>query len=239
MACAASSFEVGLHWRRSLEGEVQEVSEGVQFEMVPKCKHFVSLVSTFWLSSPMFLCTSYFSMIFCALVQSLCYSSALFVDEWERSTRHRVTLVMLYLADLFFQGSDALHVTAHFARPRGILIVAQPSNHQALHSAHHGWSHLLLHSATELSIGVRTNVIVMSYVTHKSRMWDPSVSTRTYVKHVLAYGNVSEQARKGFCVCDVAEWVTDGHTALLGCLYKTSTIYIVILLALYLLDLLY
>jgi hypothetical protein len=47
MACAASSFEVGLHWRRSLEGEVQEVSEGVQFEMVPKCKHFVSLVSTF------------------------------------------------------------------------------------------------------------------------------------------------------------------------------------------------
>ena len=33
--------------RRSLEGEVQEVSEGVQFEMVPKCKHFVSLVSTF------------------------------------------------------------------------------------------------------------------------------------------------------------------------------------------------
>jgi len=34
MACAARSFEVGLHWRRSLEGEVQEVSEGVQFEMV-------------------------------------------------------------------------------------------------------------------------------------------------------------------------------------------------------------
>ena len=30
-----------------LEGKVQEVSEGVQFEMVPKCKRFVSLVSTF------------------------------------------------------------------------------------------------------------------------------------------------------------------------------------------------
>jgi hypothetical protein len=28
---------------------------------------------------------------------------------------------------------------------------------------------------------------------------------RTYVKHVLAYGNVSEQARKGFCVCDVTD----------------------------------
>ena len=34
MACAARSFEVRLHWRRSFEGEVQEVSEGVQFEMV-------------------------------------------------------------------------------------------------------------------------------------------------------------------------------------------------------------
>ena len=47
MACAASSFEVGLHWRRSLEGEVQEVSEGVQFEMVSKCRIFVTVASTF------------------------------------------------------------------------------------------------------------------------------------------------------------------------------------------------
>ena len=92
-------------------------------------------------------------MILCALVQSPCYSSALFVDERERSTRHRVTLFMLYLADLLFEGSNALHVTAHFARPRGILalhvtahfarprgilVVAQPSNHRGLHSAHHG-----------------------------------------------------------------------------------------------------
>ena len=28
---------------------------------------------------------------------------------------------------------------------------------------------------------------------------------RTYVEHVLAYGKVSEQARKGFCACDVTE----------------------------------
>ena len=32
---------------------------------------------------------------------------------------------------------------------------------------------------------------------------------RTYVKHVLAYENVSEQARKVFCVCDVSDWRTD------------------------------
>jgi hypothetical protein len=46
MACVARSYEVGLHWRRSLEGEVQEALEGVQFEMVSKCRHFVSVVST-------------------------------------------------------------------------------------------------------------------------------------------------------------------------------------------------
>jgi hypothetical protein len=155
MACAARYFEVGLHWRRSLEGEVQEVSEGVQFEMVSKCRIFVSVASTFWLSSSMLLCMSYFTMILCALVQSPCYSSALFVDEWGRSTRHRVTLFMLYLADHFFEGSNALYVTAHFARPRYIVVVAHPSNHRGLHSAHHGWSHLLLHSATELCIGVQ------------------------------------------------------------------------------------
>ena len=44
---------------------------------------------------------------------------------------------MLYLADVLFQVTDARHVTAHFARPRGILVVAQPLNHRALHSAHH------------------------------------------------------------------------------------------------------
>ena len=31
--------------RRSLEGEVQEVSEGVQFEMLSKCRIFVSVAS--------------------------------------------------------------------------------------------------------------------------------------------------------------------------------------------------
>ena len=56
---------------------------------------------------------------------------------------------------------------------------------------------------------------------------------------MLAYDNVSEQARKGFCVCDVTERLSDGHTALLGCWYKTSTMYVVTLLALYLLDLFY
>jgi hypothetical protein len=71
MACRARTFEVGLHWRRSLKGEVHEVSEGLQFEMVSKCRHFVSLVSTFWLSSPKLLCMSFFPMILCALVQSL------------------------------------------------------------------------------------------------------------------------------------------------------------------------
>jgi len=67
-------------------------------------------------------------------------------------------------------------------------------------------------------------------------MWGHSVSMRSYVKHVLAYGNVSEQARKDFGACDVAEWLTDGHTALLGCRYITSTMYVVTLLALDLLD---
>jgi len=43
----AASFEVGLHWRRLLEGEVLEVSEGLQFEMVSKCRIFVSVASTF------------------------------------------------------------------------------------------------------------------------------------------------------------------------------------------------
>ena len=47
MAFAARCFKVGLHWRRSLEGEVQEVSEGVQFEMVSKCRIVVSVASTF------------------------------------------------------------------------------------------------------------------------------------------------------------------------------------------------
>ena len=32
---------------KSLEGKVQEVSEGVQFEIVSTCRHFVSLVTTF------------------------------------------------------------------------------------------------------------------------------------------------------------------------------------------------
>ena len=31
---------------RSSEGKLQEVSEGVQFEIVSKCRHFVSLVIT-------------------------------------------------------------------------------------------------------------------------------------------------------------------------------------------------
>ena len=87
MACAAGSFEVGLHWRRSLEGEAQEVSKSVQFEMVPKCRIFVSVAS---------------------------------------------------IADVFFEGRNALHVTARFARPRVIFVVAQPSNHRGLRSAHHG-----------------------------------------------------------------------------------------------------
>jgi len=72
---------------------------------------------------------------------------------------------------------------------------------------------------------------------------DPKKSPRgvhvIYVKHVLANNSVSEQARKGFCVCVVTEWLSNGHTALLGCRYKTSTMYVVTLLALYLLDLFY
>ena len=39
---------------------------------------------------------------------------------------------MLYLTDGFFQATDA----QHFARPRGILVVAQPSSHEGTHSAH-------------------------------------------------------------------------------------------------------
>ena len=79
----------------------------------------------------------YFPMVFCALVQSLCYSSALFVDEWESTTSHHVALFMLYFAELLFQATGALYVTGHFACPRVILVVAQPLNHRALHSAHH------------------------------------------------------------------------------------------------------
>ena len=104
--------------------------------MVSKCRHFVPLVNTFWVSSRMLLCMSYFAMIFCALVQSPCYSSALFVDEWERSTRHRVTLVMLYLADVLFQVTGALSVTEHFARPRGILVVADLWNCSTEHECY-------------------------------------------------------------------------------------------------------
>jgi len=104
--------------------------------MVSKCRHFVPLVNTFWVSSRMLLCMSYFAMIFCALVQSPCYSSALFVDEWERSTRHRVTLVMLYLADVLFQVTGALSVTEHFARPRGILVVADLWNYSTEHECY-------------------------------------------------------------------------------------------------------
>jgi len=138
-------------------------------------------------------------MLFCALVQSLCYSFALFVDEWESTTRHRVTLFMLYFVDLLFQASDALHVTAHFARPRGILVVvAQPSNHQTLHCTHHGWSHLLLHCATETTtVSIAVRIKRYHHVISHTFMWDHSVSMRTYVKHVLAYDDVSEQARKG------------------------------------------
>jgi len=38
-------------------------------------------------------------------------------------------------------------------------------------------------------------------------MLDHSVSMRTYVKHMLAYGNVSEKARKGF-LCSWHDWRT-------------------------------
>ena len=69
-------------------------------------------------------------MVFCALVQYLRYSSALFVNECESTTRHRVTLSVLYFIDILFQVTDA---------QRGTFVVAQqPSNHQTLHCAHHG-----------------------------------------------------------------------------------------------------
>jgi len=41
-------------------------------------------------------------------------------------------------------------------------------------------------------------------------VWDHSVSVRTYVRHVLAYDNVSEQARKVF-LCLWCNGLTDGH----------------------------
>ena len=59
---------------------------------------------------------SYFPMVFCVLVQSLCYLSALFVDEWESTRRHLVTLFMLYFVDLLFQATDALHVEMDVVR---------------------------------------------------------------------------------------------------------------------------
>jgi hypothetical protein len=170
---------------------VQEVSEGVQFEMVSKCRIVVSVANTFWLSSPMLLCMSYFPMILSALVPPPCYRPRcslmndrevhVIVLHFLCSTLHSaqsdliwrihqnaalcylllflcnwgVQFNLIYLADFFFEGSNALHVTVHFARPRVILVVAQPSNHRGLHSANHGWSHLLLHSATKLCIGVQ------------------------------------------------------------------------------------
>ena len=119
---------------------------------------------------------------------------------------------------------DAQRVTAHFARPRGIFVVAESSNHQTLHYAHRGWSHLLLHCANHYCIYSSTHKTPSSC--HKSHMWDHSVSMRTYVKHVLAYDNVSEQARKGF----LCLWC-DGHfsvRAFLRCppKHQTSLIYL-------------
>jgi len=46
VVCAARFFKVELHLRRSLEGKVQEVTEGVLFEIVSACRN----VDTFTLS---------------------------------------------------------------------------------------------------------------------------------------------------------------------------------------------
>jgi len=165
MSCRARTFEVGLHWRRSLKGEVQEVSEGLQFEMVPKCnplfqssvlcdcRHQCCCVclSSRWFFVPLF--NLFVSRRRCILFVSRRRCSLM-------NEREGLAIVLHTLCSTLptFQATDA----QHFARPRGILVVAQPSNYQALHSAHHGWSHLVLHSATELWLGERTNAIAMS-----------------------------------------------------------------------------
>ena len=87
----------------------------------------------------MLLCMSCFSMIFVPLFN-------LFVSRLRYSLmneREVHVIVLHFLCStlptfVFFEGSNALNVTVHFARPRGILVVAQPSSHQVLHSAHHG-----------------------------------------------------------------------------------------------------
>jgi len=49
----------------SLEGKVQDVPGGVQFEIMSKCRHFVSLATTFWPSSPMY--SVYLTSRWCSL----------------------------------------------------------------------------------------------------------------------------------------------------------------------------
>ena len=119
-----------------------------------KCRHFVSLVITFWPSSPIQLCMLYFLLPDGVLRPCLIFLLLARVVRWwmrkyYTTTCHLATLFMHCVTELLWQATDALHVTVHFARPRGILVVAQPSNHQTLHCANHGWSHLLLHCATE------------------------------------------------------------------------------------------
>ena len=58
---------------------------------------------------------------------------------------------------------------------------------------------------------VSSNWRVTCYCTHKLHMWDHSVSMQNYVKHVLGYDNVSEQARKGL-LCLWCNWRTDWRT---------------------------
>jgi hypothetical protein len=85
-------------------------------------------------------------------------SMPLWIRWWMRKYYKSSCYTFYALVDLLFRATDALHVTVHFACPRGILVVAQPSNLQTLHFAHHGWSHLLLHCATEtttVSIAIR------------------------------------------------------------------------------------
>jgi len=98
-------LQSGLHWRRSLEGKVQEDSEGVQFEIVSKCRLFVSLATTF------LTIVSNVALYVLLPDGSLCpWSIPLLLARilrWWMREYYKSSCCTLY--DLLFQATDAWH----------------------------------------------------------------------------------------------------------------------------------
>ena len=109
-------------------------------------------------------CQKVYSLRWCRSVESLFQSPVLFDDRHQCCSvcltfrRYYVLLFNLLVTSLmnerevhvivlhflcstlptfvFFEGSNALHVTAHFARPRGILVVAAVQTLSPCHKSH-------------------------------------------------------------------------------------------------------